>query len=406
MLVIDAYNVMHTTGVLPPDIAGLDIDGLIRLLGQGRYAGHRIMIVCDGLPSGFNKHSARHDCASVPTTASDAFTLSRGKGMQILYSGNAEADAIIEDVVAKAHRTQKPLVVSSDRRIQTAAKKRRFAVISSERFLHQLADDHAAAGRARTVGPSPRELVPLEANLVALWAKALGFDVVRERVEVRQGGVPREVGLMVEPPPRATPLFIGGDRIAWKETTRIADAAGLQTSAKDAAAVGAGAAESEAARRIDVLMDAQITAILRRAKQAQTAVVRARPELPMAVSVLTNAAGSAAMAGSKVGRGSKWAKHTSAADTHAITRAEPERNPTAHSSSVPAQIDQQLNALLEHSSDGLSPADLDMSKWLSLPNAMAEYARQPEQTPMASGKQGSRLVRSGIGRISPRHGKK
>jgi len=405
VLVIDAYNVLHTTGILPPDIAGLDLDGLIRLLGQGRYAAQKVMLVCDGLPPGLNAHSARHDRARTPSSAGDALTLSRGKGMQILYSGSAEADAIIEDLVAKAQRTQKPLVVSSDRRVQAAAKKRRFAVISSERFLHQLADDHAAAGKARTVGPSPRELVPLEANLVAMWAKALGFDAPPGLLDAGSATVDEGERKASQPPPRSTPLFIGADRPRSKATSQIPAVDGSLASIAGIPAAQS-AAEREAARQIDMHLDAQVTAILRRAKQAQTAAVRARPELPMAVSTLTNAAGNAAMASGKVRTGSKWAKHTSAADTQAETLAKSATNPSAEPSSLPRQIDPQLESLLKNSSERPSAADLDMSKWLSLPNAMADHARQPDEAPSASGKRGRQPAQPRTGKASPRRGRK
>ncbi len=405
MLVIDAYNVLHTTGILPPDIAGLDLDGLIRLLGQGRYAAQKVMLVCDGLPAGLNSHSARHDRARAPASAGDALTLSRGKGMQILYSGSAEADAIIEDLVAKAQRTQKPLVVSSDRRVQAAAKKRRFAVISSERFLHRLADDHAAAGKARTVGPSPRELVPLEANLVAIWAKALGFDATPSRPDVGSRALDDAEDEAEQPPLRSTPLFIGGDRPIAKTT--------LQSSASTCShAIDAGtsaaqfAAEREAARQIDLHLDQQVAAILRRAKHAQTAVVRARPDLPMAVSVLTTAAGNASIAGGKRPKGSKWAKHTSAVDAsakspaNAATKSNPELSP------LQVHIDPQLESLLNNSSERPSAADLDMTKWLSLPNAMENHARQPDEAPSTSGKLGRKSAQLRTGKAGPGRVKK
>jgi hypothetical protein len=48
MLIIDAFNVLHTQGVLPPDLADPGVPGLIRLIAASRYARRDLTIVCDG----------------------------------------------------------------------------------------------------------------------------------------------------------------------------------------------------------------------------------------------------------------------------------------------------------------------------------------------------------------------
>jgi len=47
-LLIDTYNVLHTTGVLPPEMAGIDIGGLIQLISASRYRNQLVTLVCDG----------------------------------------------------------------------------------------------------------------------------------------------------------------------------------------------------------------------------------------------------------------------------------------------------------------------------------------------------------------------
>ncbi len=48
-LVVDAYNVLHVTGVLPPEIAGLDLNGLADLIEASGLAKDEVWIVCDGM---------------------------------------------------------------------------------------------------------------------------------------------------------------------------------------------------------------------------------------------------------------------------------------------------------------------------------------------------------------------
>ena len=47
-LLIDTYNVLHMTGILPPEMAGIDVGGLIRLISSSRYRRQLVTLVCDG----------------------------------------------------------------------------------------------------------------------------------------------------------------------------------------------------------------------------------------------------------------------------------------------------------------------------------------------------------------------
>ena len=38
-LLIDAYNVLHVVGVLPPDLAGIDLEELAILIAKSRFRG-------------------------------------------------------------------------------------------------------------------------------------------------------------------------------------------------------------------------------------------------------------------------------------------------------------------------------------------------------------------------------
>jgi hypothetical protein len=97
MLIIDAFNVLHTQGVLPPDLADPGVPGLIRLIAASRYARRDLTIVCDG-SGGSGTSGVRMDRAHV------------------LYSGaGREADDLIEDLIDRFHRSNPLIVVSSMR---------------------------------------------------------------------------------------------------------------------------------------------------------------------------------------------------------------------------------------------------------------------------------------------------
>ena len=47
-LLIDTWNVLHQTGILPPENAGIGIKGLTRLVATSRLQGCLMTLVCDG----------------------------------------------------------------------------------------------------------------------------------------------------------------------------------------------------------------------------------------------------------------------------------------------------------------------------------------------------------------------
>lgn len=127
-LLIDAYNVLHTVGVLPADLAGIDVPGLIGLLNASRYRGEKTTIVCDGVA----------DPGLPPLRASDPIF--------VRYSGKGrEADELIGQSIRASSAPRQLIVVSSDHAVQRAARRRRCKVLSSAEFLQQLVDDVLAS---------------------------------------------------------------------------------------------------------------------------------------------------------------------------------------------------------------------------------------------------------------------
>ena len=126
-LLIDTCNVLHRTGVLPPDMAGIDEESLATLIRGSRYRNYKSIMVCDGnarsLSGGLRGHS---------------------KGLvQFKFSGQAQsADTLILGLVERSNSPKRLIVVSSDREIQVVARRRRCQIIDADRFLATLTTDH------------------------------------------------------------------------------------------------------------------------------------------------------------------------------------------------------------------------------------------------------------------------
>ena len=152
-LIIDAYNLLHCTHILPDRYALVGVTGLARLLLHSRYARQRIVIVCDGTPP--------RGHVDVP-------------GVEILFSGpGREADAVIERLVAQDSAPRQLTVVSNDRRVQRAARRRRGQALACEAFLRQVAGDVRESGADQ----GEPEHGPLEPDETAAWLAEFGYDV-------------------------------------------------------------------------------------------------------------------------------------------------------------------------------------------------------------------------------------
>ncbi len=151
MLIIDAFNVLHTEGILPPHLADPGVPGLIRLIATSRYAGRDLTVVCDG-GNGTADSGVRMDHAVV------------------LYAGQGrEADDVIEELIDRYHRGNPLTVVSTDARLKRAARRRRARSIDSATFLRHLVED-TAAPRLRQAH-ALREQVPLDPYSVRAWMR-------------------------------------------------------------------------------------------------------------------------------------------------------------------------------------------------------------------------------------------
>ena len=156
-LVVDTFNVLHTEGVLPPELAGVDIGGLMALIQQSRYDREPAVLVCDGRRP-----------PDAPRPATDGT-------IRLRFSGPGRiADELIMGMIRRSTAPRRLIVVSSDREIRRAARARRCRVLTSEDFLQHLARDVTARrNRRSTAGEVPASLATLDR---AYWIREFGLE--------------------------------------------------------------------------------------------------------------------------------------------------------------------------------------------------------------------------------------
>lgn len=152
-LIIDAYNVLHVTGVLDPERAGPDLTDLARLIAGSRWGRLATSLVCDG-----------------PAPALPDFP----PRVRAVFAGpGRDADSLIERMLVQDTAPRSIRVISSDRRIQRAAHRRRAGWMGSDEFLRTLNDDAGRTSRA-PAGNARKPEPPLTGDAVADWLKRFG----------------------------------------------------------------------------------------------------------------------------------------------------------------------------------------------------------------------------------------
>ena len=162
-LLIDCYNVLCTT--MPASLAGLDEARLCQLLLRAPWSRGGVTVVCDGVP----KPTSPHPDAVLP--------------IQLLYAGSGRsADDLIIDSISTDSAPRSLRVVSNDRQIKKAARRRRCRVMSCERFIEHLAKIAAQPTSNTGLGSSTPPDIPgfkhhgLAKQQTRDWLRCFGFD--------------------------------------------------------------------------------------------------------------------------------------------------------------------------------------------------------------------------------------
>ncbi|WP_413433082.1 NYN domain-containing protein [Crateriforma spongiae] len=126
------------------------------------------------------------DARQPPTGRPDRF---EHQGIDVRFAvDHDEADDLIEQLVASHHSPKGLAVVSSDRRIQTAARRKGATVFESQTWFDRLLDgrvglaktgqdqnDHSGPGRASELSSKPDE-TDLDEDEVQRWMRDFGVD--------------------------------------------------------------------------------------------------------------------------------------------------------------------------------------------------------------------------------------
>lgn len=160
--IIDAYNVLHAWRTGPATgSARTELPALARLIAASSYAKQRVTLVCDGAsPTG---HAGR----TRPDPESNALALYAGPGK--------DADSLIERLVLADTAPKRLTVVSSDRRLQRAARKRGGNALPAPAFLARIVRD-AAKPPDTPDRPAFAQRTPLDNASTAYWLDVFGID--------------------------------------------------------------------------------------------------------------------------------------------------------------------------------------------------------------------------------------
>lgn len=179
-LLVDTYNVLHVTGVLPPDLAGLGVLELRDLILVSRFRHMPVALVCDG-------HGPGVGGVDESSTASNL-------GVTIHYTGSRrDADTHIERAIRACTDPHRLSVVSSDRRIARAARRRRCRVMGSDAFLEALESDWRRCADRRHAPPAQAYTIPLDPGSVQWWRDYFGLDPRMIGHEPRVAEAPRTI---------------------------------------------------------------------------------------------------------------------------------------------------------------------------------------------------------------------
>jgi uncharacterized protein len=175
-LLIDGYNLLHATGITG------------RGRGPGGFERSRLALL--------NFLAESIDPAELPGTtvvfdASDApaglARVVNHRGITVRFaSQHAEADDLIESLICDCTTPRRLLVVSSDHRIQRAARRRRSQTLDSDVWFVELLRARRERQAAPTGAPE-RPAVPLLQEDVEYWLRQFGGESALARLFTQEG---------------------------------------------------------------------------------------------------------------------------------------------------------------------------------------------------------------------------
>lgn len=160
-LLIDGYNLLHVTGIVGRAGSGLQgsRDALLRCLASAIE------------PKELPETTVVFDAAEAPAGLPRIVT---HEGMTVRYASDYDdADALIEELIAASHVPRSLMVVSSDHRLQRAAKRRRAPFVDSDIWFAEVMRrrHESRPNRGHATLPSRSRSATLTAEETAYWLK-------------------------------------------------------------------------------------------------------------------------------------------------------------------------------------------------------------------------------------------
>ena len=188
-LIIDGYNLMHAAGMArlqygPGDLERCRNEFLnFLLLALGDQQCGRATVVFDAFDA--------------PDSMPRRYEL---HGLTILFAtAGGDADAAIEDLIAAHSAPRRVLVVSSDHRIQRAARKRRAKFSDSDKFLLELEKYQQRFSKQETRNIPQKYGQQISALETEYWLEEFGEIPTAEEVNKEQAIEPEQSDITEQP---------------------------------------------------------------------------------------------------------------------------------------------------------------------------------------------------------------
>jgi hypothetical protein len=168
-IVIDGYNLLHASGILP------------RGVGPGTLERARAALL------NFLVESLEQNELAKAVVVFDARAAPKGRprlvthrGLRVHFAPNpGDADALIEQLILDDHSPRQLIVVSSDHRLQRAARRRRAHAIDSDRWYAEVVQRRMGR-QQRADDDAPKPAGPLSDHEVARWLSQFGMEPLEE----------------------------------------------------------------------------------------------------------------------------------------------------------------------------------------------------------------------------------